>query len=560
MPWLAELFRPESLGHASVAHSILVLGLVIASGLFLGSLRVKNLTLGVAGVLFAGIAFGHFGFGISPEVLEFAREFGLILFVYTIGMQVGPGFFSSLRRQGLRLNLLASAVVALGAFFTVAIHHWGQVEFPAAIGMFSGATTNTPSLAAAQQAMQDKALSEDLRALPGLGYAISYPFGVLGIILTMMLLRGLFRIDVAQESQIFLSAQAADRPDLGRVNLEVQNPNLDHLALKDVPFPTDSGVVISRILHAGRVASVTPDTRLARGDVVLAVGPREKLDQLRIVVGATSQTDLAALPSTITSQRLIVTHKEVIGRPVTEVNDSMRRFGVTLTRVARADIELPVSDEVRLNFGDQVLAVGEPAAIDQAAHELGNQPKALNHPMLVPVFVGIALGVVVGSWPLYFPGAPAAVKLGLAGGPLLVAIALSRIGKVGPLVWYMPISANFMLREVGISLFLACVGLKSGDRFVATLVQGDGFKWMALAALITLLPLIIVGLFGRLALKLNYLSLCGLLAGSMTDPPALAFVTQATGSEGPSIAYATVYPLTMFLRVLFAQFLVIYLL
>ncbi|HEY3450528.1 MAG TPA: putative transporter [Myxococcales bacterium] len=560
MPWLVELFRPDSLGHASVAHSILILGLVIAVGLFLGSLRVANLTLGVAGVLFAGIAFGHFGFGISPEVLEFAREFGLILFVYTIGMQVGPGFFSSLKRHGLRLNLLAAAVVVLGALFTVAIHFWGKVEFPAAIGMFSGATTNTPSLAAAQQAMQDKALSDDLRTLPGLGYAIAYPFGVVGIILTMTLLRGLFRIDVAKESQVFTSAQAADRPDLGRVNLEVQNPNLDGLALQDVPFPTDSGVVISRILHAGTVASVTPETRLARGDVVLAVGPRDKLEQLRIVVGAPSPHDLAALPSTITSKRLIVTHKEAIGRRVTEVNDSVRRFGVTLTRVARADIELPVSDEVRLNFGDQVLAVGEPAAIDQAAAELGNQPKALNHPMLVPVFVGIALGVVVGSWPLYFPGAPAAVKLGLAGGPLLVAIALSRIGKIGPLVWYMPISANFMLREVGISLFLACVGLKSGDRFVATLVQGDGFKWMALAALITLGPLLIVGLVGRLAFKLNYLSLCGLLAGSMTDPPALAFVTQATGSEGPSIAYATVYPLTMFLRVLFAQFLVIYLL
>ena len=560
MDWLTSLLRPESVGHSSVAHSILILGLVAASGLFLGSLRVGGLTLGVAGVLFAGIAFGHFGFAISPEVLEFARELGLIVFVYTIGVQVGPGFFSSLRRQGLSLNLLAAAVVALGALLTVLIHLWGKVEFPVAVGLFSGATTNTPSLAAAQQAMQDKALSEELRTMPGLGYAIAYPFGVLGIILAMYGFRALFRIDVARESQIFTATQGADRPDLSRVNLEVQNPNLDGLALKDLPFLPDSGVVISRILHAGRVQSVTPETRLARGDVVLAVGPRAMLDQLRIVVGAPSQADLQALPSTITARRLIVTHKEALGRRVTEINDRVRRFGVTLTRVARADIELPVSPEVRLNFGDQVMAVGGPAAIDRAAGELGNQPKALNHPMLVPVFVGIALGVVVGSWPIYFPGAPAAVKLGLAGGPLLVAIALSRIGKVGPLVWYMPISANFMLREVGISLFLACVGLKSGDRFVATLVQGDGFKWMALAALITLGPLLVVGLFGRLVLKLNYLSLCGLLAGSMTDPPALAFVTQATGSEGPSIAYATVYPLTMFLRVLFAQFMVIYLL
>ncbi|MBI5544415.1 MAG: putative transporter [Deltaproteobacteria bacterium] len=560
MEWLVALFRPEAGGHASVAHSILILALVAAVGLFIGSLKIRGLSLGVAGVLFAGIAFGHFGLGISPEVLEFAREFGLILFVYTIGMQVGPGFFSSLRRQGLRLNLLAGSVVVLGVLVTIGLFLFGGVKLPAAVGLFSGSTTNTPSLAAAQQAMQDTVTSADLRALPGLGYAIAYPFGVLGIILVMYALRGVFRIDVAKESQIFTRAQEEGRPQLSRMNLDVQNANLDGLSLKEVPFPLDSGVVGSRIRHAGKVASVTPETRLAVGDTILAVGPKEGLEKLRIVVGAESSIDLREMPSSVTSRRMIVTHKSAIGRPVTELNDVVRQFGVTITRVSRADIDLPVSPQVRLNFGDQLLAVGEQEGLDRAAGEVGDQPKALNHPMLVPVFVGIALGVIVGSWPLFFPGAPAAVKLGLAGGPLLVAIALSRIGKLGPLVWYMPISANFMLREVGIALFLACVGLKSGDRFVATLVQGDGLKWMGLAALITVVPLILVGLFSRLVYKMNYLSLCGLLAGSMTDPPALAFVTQVSGSEGPSIAYATVYPLTMFLRVLSAQFLVIYLL
>lgn len=560
MDWLVELFHPDPAGHASVAHSILILGLVAALGLFIGSIRIKGVTLGVAGVLFAGLGFGHFGLGISPEVLEFAREFGLILFVYTIGMQVGPGFFSSLRRQGLSLNLCAAAIVLLGVLTTVGIHFLARVELPAAVGLFSGATTNTPSLAAAQQALQDKALSPESRALPGMGYAMAYPFGVLGIILAMFIFRSLFRIDVGRESQIFTLTQGADRPVLSVLNLDVQNPNLDGLTLKDVPFPADSGVVVSRILHDGKVSAVGPETRLALGDTVLAVGPREGLERLRIVVGAESKKNLQAERSSITTKRLIVTHKPALGRPVTEINDVMRRYGVTLTRVARSDIELPISPQVRLNFGDQVMAVGEPEAIDKASAELGNQPHALNHPMLVPVFVGIALGVIVGSWPIYFPGAPAAVKLGLAGGPLLVAIALSRIGKVGPLVWYMPISANFMLREVGISLFLACVGLKSGDRFIATLTQGDGLKWMALAALITVLPLLVVGLVARVFLKLNYLSLCGLLAGSMTDPPALAFVTQMTGSEGPSIAYASVYPLTMFLRVIFAQVMVLFLL
>ncbi len=553
MSWLESLFRPESVAHAPVAHSILILALVVAGGLVLGSLKFKGLTLGVAGVLFTGLAFGHFGLNISPEVLEFAREFGLILFVYTIGMQVGPGFFSSLRRQGLKLNLCAAAIVLGGSAVTLGIHAFAGVELPVAVGLFSGATTNTPSLAAAQQA-----LPEASRALPGLGYAIAYPFGVLGIILAMFVFRALFRIDVGAESRVFTQDLAASSPSLEVLNLDVQNTNLDGLKLSDVPFPDDAGVVVSRIFHEGRVSAVQPETRLRVGDTVLAVGPKEALERLRIVIGAPSARNLQAEPSPVTSRRLVVTHKRAIGRPVTEVNDRVRHFGVTLTRVARADIEMPISPEVRLNFGDQVMAVGEPEGIAQAAAELGNQPKTLNHPMLVPVFVGIALGVVLGSWPLQFPGAPAAVKLGLAGGPLLVAIVLSRVGKIGPLVWYMPISANFMLREVGIALFLACVGLRSGDRFVATLVQGDGLTWLGLAALITLVPLLVVGLVARVFLKLNYLSLCGLLSGSMTDPPALAFVTQLTGSEGPSIAYATVYPLTMFLRVLCAQFMVLY--
>jgi putative transport protein len=424
------------------------------------------------------------------------------------------------------------------------------------VGLFSGATTNTPSLAAAQQAMQDKPLTEELRALHGLGYAVAYPFGVVGTILSMLLFRALFRIDVAKESLVFTQAEEASRPQVSAMNLEVKNQNLDGLPLSQVPFPPESGVVVSRILHAGQVSAAHPQTRLALGDTLLAVGPKEKLEQLRIVVGAESAVRLQEVKSAVTTKRLVVTKKAAIGRPVTEINDRVRQFGVTLTRVARADIEMPVSPEVRLNFGDQVLAVGEPAALDKAAQELGNQPRALNHPMLVPVFVGIALGVLLGSAPFYFPGAPAAVRLGLAGGPLLVAIVLARIGRIGPLVWYMPISANFMLREVGIALFLSCVGLKAGDRFVATLTQGHGLEWMGLASLITLVPLLVVGLLARVVFKLNYLALCGLIAGAQTDPPALAFVTEATGSEGPSIAYATVYPLTMFLRVLCAQFLV----
>ncbi len=557
MDWLSSLIWPSTPA-LTVAHALLVFALVIASGLALGSFRVRGLSLGIAGVLFAGIAFGHFGITVAPEILEFARDFGLVLFVYTIGMQVGPGFVSSLRRRGLRLNLLAASVVLLGVVTTVAIIYLAGVELPASVGLFSGATTNTPSLAAAQQALQAKGASEAVRALPGIGYAVAYPFGVLGLILTVLILRTIFRIDVPAESRAFSSTEAESAPRLATINLEVRNPNLASLPIKDIPLLPSSGIVISRVLSGGRLRVAQPEICLAMGDVLLAVGPPEGLEQLRILVGAKSDKDLSAMPSPITTRRLIVTHKGTLGKSVDELH-LVERYGVTVTRVTRADIDLPVSPELRLQFADTVLAVGEREAIDKAATELGNSPKQLNHPMIVPVFVGIALGVIVGSWPLSFPGVPAAVKLGLAGGPLIVAIVLSRIGKIGPLVWYMPTSANFMLREVGIALFLACVGLKAGDRFIATILGGDGLKWLALAALITLVPPLIVGITARLAFKLNFLSICGLLAGSMTDPPALAFVNATTGSEGPAIAYATVYPLAMILRVLAAQLLVLYL-
>jgi putative transport protein len=406
--------------------------------------------------------------------------------------------------------------------------------------------------------MRDRAVSPDSLPLSGLGYAVAYPFGVLGIILTMLGLRRLFRIDLAEEGKVFLRSLEAERPRLEALNLEVRAPALQGLALAQVPLPAASGVVFSRVLQGGAVRVATPETRLAVGDTVLAVGPREQLEAARALFGAESGLDLRAVPSSIVARPILVTQKAVLGRRVTELG--LQRHGVAITRVQRADVELPVSPEVRLQFGDRLLAVGEPAAIGAAARELGDSLKELNHPMLVPVFLGIALGALIGSWPIPIPGVPAPVKLGLAGGPLLVAIALSRIGRVGPLIWYLPSSANFALREMGISLFLACVGIGSGGRFVSTVAQGDGLKWMLLGAIITAVPIVVVGLAARLVFRLNFMAVCGLLAGSMTDPPALAFATAATGSDGPSICYATVYPLTMFLRVISAQLMVLLLL
>ncbi len=528
----------------------------------LGSFRIRGLGLGIAGVLFSGLLFGHFGIQVGQDILEFAREFGLVLFVYSIGLQVGPGFFSSLRRHGLRLNLLAAAVVFLGVATALVVHFVGGVEAPAVVGILGGATTNTPSLAAAGQALEQALTDPDglaaVATLPGLGYAVTYPFGVIGIILVMLGVRFAFGINLAREADELESSLASETAPVRRANLEVANPNLVGLPLERVPLLSRSTLVVSRIWRDEALQVPRPDTRLELGDVLLAVGPQDELDALRVVVGKESDLDLRTMPSAITSKRLIVTRTESSGKTLAEL-DFIRRFGVQITRISRAEVEMSTSPAYVVQYGDTVLAVGTPENIQKVGDELGDSPKSLNYPHLIPVFLGVALGIFVGSWPFTLPGVPAPVRLGLAGGPLLVAIALSRVGRLGPLVWYMPLSANFMLREIGIVLFLAAVGLKAGDRFVETLVGGPGLYWMACGVVITLVPLLVVSVVGRAVLGLNYLTLCGLLAGSMTDPPALSFANGVTGSDAPSLSYATVYPLTMILRVLSAQLLVLYL-
>lgn len=553
MTWLIDLFTQDS-----VAHAVLILSVVAAVGFLFGTLRVYGLSLGVAGVLFSGLLFGHFHFSIKPEVLEFAREFGLILFVYTIGMQVGPGFLASLRRQGLPLNLMAAAIVLLGVGVTIAIVVFGKVDMQAAVGLFAGATTNTPALGAAQQALKNIAsVTEEAAKLPALAYAVAYPFGILGIIASMGLVRILLRIQPAAEAAEFTKQLQSHLPKVTTQNLVVQNANLDGLAIEKIPGLAESGVVISRIYKGKEVEVATPDTVIHTGDIVLAVGAQDKLEQIRLIIGVVAGIDLKTLPSRLTNRRVLVTKKNVLGKSMEEL-DLHEAFGVTITRISRAEIEFTPTPSFRFQFGDTVNVVGEEEDIERAAKELGNSIKQLNHPQIVPIFVGIALGVILGSWPVHFPQMSAPVKLGLAGGPLLAAIFLSRLGRLGPLIWYMPLSANYMLREFGIVLFLACVGLRAGDQFLATLLQGDGLYWMACASAITLIPLLVVGFFARLYYKLNYMSLCGLLSGSMTDPPALAFANSMAGSDAPSVSYATVYPLTMLLRVLMAQLLVIF--
>jgi putative transport protein len=537
----------------SVAEAVLVLFVISALGIALGHLRWLGLRLGVAGVLFVGLGFGSLGVRIQPEILGFTRDLGLILFVYAVGIQVGPGFAASLRKEGLPLNIAAGLVVMGGAGIAWAAHRWGGLDLPAAVGLFSGATTNTPSLAAAEQALRDiPSVSPDVTKLPAMGYAIAYPFGILGIILTMMITRFLFRIQPAEEVRQFEQRRANAQPAPTTLTLEVTNANLDGHRVEEIPGVGDSGVVISRILKNGVVSLALPDTPVRTGDVILAVGPVEKLEELRLIVGREREgVDLREMPSAIDSRRLVVTKKSALGQTIEDL-DLTRRFGATITRVSRMEMEIPAHPDVRLKFGDTVLVVGGEDGLKRAAELLGDSPKALNDPQVITLLLGIALGVAVGSVPIHLPGFPAPVKLGLAGGPLLMAILLSRVGRVGGLVWHMPISANYLLREFGIALFLSAVGLRSGDTFWATFLAG-GWHWLLWGAAITLVPLLLAALALRTFLKTNFASLCGMLAGSMTDPPALAFANTYLASEAPALSYSAVYPLTMLLRVLAAQ-------
>jgi putative transport protein len=547
----------EMLAQGPVAQAILALSIVAAAGLALGSLGVAGVRLGTAGVLFAGIFFGQLGMQIDERILEFVRDFGLLLFVYTVGLQVGPGFFSSLKQRGLLLNALGAAVVLLGGLMVAVFRFLFHFPVPVIGGLFAGATTNTPSLAAAQAALQGLTRPNPASSdLLGMAYAVAYPFGIVGIILTMLLVRKVFSIDVGFEARnVALSAQASDRiPDY--IDLEVTNPNVDGLALRDLPFAAEAGVVFSRLLRGGNVTVPEDDSVVRLGDGLRLVGPKARLLQFELVIGRKSSVDIKSVPSDLTTGHLYVTKRQVLGKGLGELNFE-RAYGAVVTRITRADVEFAANDRVRLQFGDSLFVVGSDNGVSQVGELVGNKPKVLDHPHVLPVFVGVLLGVILGSLPIVLPGMPAPVRLGLAGGPLLVALVLSQVGRLGPLIWYLSPAANLVLREIGIVLFLACVGLKSGSRFLDVLLSGSGVYWMAAGAVLTFVPLMIVGIVARKFFKLDYPTLCGVLAGSMTDPPALAFATGVTKSDQPLVAYAAVYPLIMILRVFIVQVLIL---
>ena len=548
---LTELF----IQHSS-AHAILIFSLTAALGLAIGQIKIFGFKLGVTGVLFSGILLGHFHFSVSHEILEYIREFGLIIFVYTIGIQVGPGFFQSLKKDGLTFNLMAAFIIFAGAVIAVLLFKFAGIPLPAAVGLFSGATTNTPSLGAAQQTLQSiPGITEELQAMPGLGYAVAYPFGILGIILVMTITRLVFKINTLNETLAYAEGQG-NSPIMG-ISVAVENRSLDNVLLAQIPLLKENDIVISRILRDGRVMVAFEDSRIGVGDIVHIVGPKNRLSKVQNVFGSSSPVFIPDFKSNITARRVFITKENAAGRTLEEMN-LPGRFRIKVTRIIREDHEFPAVASVQLYYGDCLLVIGEPKDIENFARFTGDQPKHLNHPFIIPVFIGIALGILIGSIPLPVPGFPAPVKIGLAGGPLIVAIILSRIGRIGNVVWYMPLGANLLLREFGITLFLACVGLKSGESFVKIIVEGQGFYWMACATLITFIPIMLAALYARIKLKMNYLTLCGILAGSMTDPPALAFANSMAVSTAQSVAYSTIYPLTMLLRILAAQIIVIF--
>ena len=546
---------------SDVALSTSLLALVAVLGLWIGNWRIYGVGLGIGGVLFGGIAVGHFvGYfcaQLDMHTLHFIQEFGLILFVYTIGIQVGPGFFASLRTSGLKLNMFAALLVLLGFVVAFLIHKLFGVPLPVILGTYSGAVTNTPSLGAGQQILSELGAQSSEMGVMGMGYAVAYPFGICGILLTMWLVRLVFKINVEREARHFEQQGGHQKRNLQTINLAIRNPNLDGLMLQEIPSLEDGQVICSRLKRGEALMVPHATTRVQLNDLVHLVGEPEALKRVKLVIGEEVEASLSTQGTDLRVVRVVVTNEQVLSKSLLEL-DLKVKYDVVVSRLNRAGIELVPSNHSTLQFGDILNLVGRPEAIEAVASLVGNAQQKLQQVQMLPVFIGIGLGVVLGSIPFYIPGFPAALKLGLAGGPLVVALILSRIGSIGPLYWFMPPSANLALRELGIVLFLAVVGLKAGGNFVETLVQGEGVLWMAFGVAITLIPLVTVAVLARWLAQVNYLTLCGLLAGSMTDPPALAFANNLhPTSEASSLAYATVYPLVMFLRILSPQLLAI---
>lgn len=554
MEWLISLLTKES-----IAHIILLYSFVIAIGVMLGKIKFFGISLGVTFVLFVGILVGHFGFTVPDEVLHFIREFGLILFIFSIGLQVGPGFFASFKQGGMKQNMLAASVVLLGVATTIALYYafGGSIPMPMFVGILSGAVTNTPGLGAAQEALRQLHDAGQITEIPqiALGYAVAYPLGVTGIILSLILLRVIFKINSEKEIVKLNEQSAATVENPKIVSIQINSKAVDGKNLSQIRKLIGRQFIVSRLLSNDTFSIPNGKTILKNGDKILVVTTEADSEAIVLFMGEQIEYDWKESDNKMISRRIVITRGVINGKTLGSLK--LRSVNVNCTRVVRSGFDLLANPNLVLQVGDRVVVVGTPEAINRVEDMLGNTLKRLDEPHIITIFIGIFMGIIFGSIPVFIPGMPMPVKLGLAGGPLVVAILLGRFGFKLKLITYTTQSANLMLREIGITLFLASVGLASGGKFVETVVTGNGLLWIMCGFIITTLPLLIVGFFGRKVMKLNYFTLMGLLSGSMTDPPALAYSNAYSGNDAPAIAYSTVYPLTMFLRVILAQILIL---
>ena len=546
MEWLHTLFFGSG-----IAHAVLTFALVITIGILLGKVKIGGISLGITWILFVGIVLSHFGMTVDGEVRHFVQEFGLILFVFSIGLQVGPGFFASFKHGGMTLVMCAVAIVLLGVATAYVVHLATGTPIPTMVGILSGAVTNTPGLGAAQQAYADASGVEDPSI--ALGYAVAYPLGVIGIIFSMIFIRYALRVKFGKEDEA-LAAISAEHKMAEIVSIECTNKMLSGHDISYVNELINRKFVISRIAHPdGTIVLADSNSIISLGDKVLVVCASEDCEAVTAFIGnriEMGEKEWDTPDSKLVSRRILITKPEINGKTFADLR-LRTRYGINITRVNRAGVDLIPYQGMQLQIGDRVMVVGPENAIEKVAAVLGNSLKKLREPNLVTIFVGIALGVLLGSIPLL--NVPQPVKLGLAGGPLIVALLLGRFGPRFHLVTYTTMSANLMLREIGIVLFLASVGIEAGEHFVQTVVEGSGLSYVGYGFLITTIPLLIIGIIARLYCKVNYFTLMGLIAGSNTDPPALAYSNQASGNDAPSVGYSTVYPLTMFLRILAGQ-------
>ena len=557
MNWLQDLLtNPDS-----IAHIVALYSFVIAVGVLLGKIKIFGISLGVTFVLFVGILAGHFGFTGNQSILSFLQDFGLILFVFCIGLQVGPSFFSSFKKGGIRLNMLAVGIVALNIAVAIIIYYalQGRVEIPMMVGILCGAVTNTPGLGAANEALQQLSYQGPEIAM---GYACAYPLGVMGIILSLILIRYICRVNLDKEADDIQKEEEAN-PHLKPYNiaLKVENAALSGKKLSQVQSFLARDFVCSRILQDGHVHIPNADTVLRLGDEMNIVCAEDDSEAIQAFIGSkvddVDWDNQSKQDKPMVSRRILVTQPAINGKTLGELHFSSM-YGVNVTRVNRSGMDLFAARQLILQVGDRVMVVGPQDAIERVADLLGNQLKRLDYPNIVTIFVGILCGILFGSLPIAFPGIPTPVKLGLAGGPLIVSILIGRFGHKVKLVTYTTMRANLMLREVGLVLFLASVGIKAGGNFVQTVVEGDGLLYVGIGFLITIIPLLIIGMVARWRHKVNYFTLMGLIAGSNTDPPALAYANQISGNDAPAVGYSTVYPLAMFLRILTAQLLILF--